>query len=184
MVQALSIKDVKMTKHHKCIFLDRDGVLNQELGYQLTKAEEFKVKAGIAAPLKQLKEAGYLLIVITNQSGIAKGDYTEAFVLACHEKIQQEIGDLLDDLYFAPGHESVSRSLMRKPDSLMFEKAMAKYGIDAAQSWMIGDKERDLIPARKLGIGTIHLTEKEISEYADFKVENLEAAASLIMNNE
>lgn len=171
-----------MSGLNKCIFLDRDGVLNEELGYQVTTAEEFKVKEGIAEPLQQLKDAGYLLIVITNQSGIVKGDYTEAFVLECYERIQQAVGGLLDDLYFAPGHESVSNSLMRKPDSLMLEKAIAKYKIDASQSWMIGDKERDLIPARKLGIGTVHLTDKVASEYADFKVHDLIEAASVVLN--
>jgi D-glycero-D-manno-heptose 1,7-bisphosphate phosphatase len=177
----VSVKDVKMGVT-KCVFLDRDGVLNEELGYQVTKPKEFKVKEGIAEPLKQLKEAGYLLIVITNQSGIAKGSYTEDFVLECHERIQQACGGVLDDLYFAPGHESVSKSLLRKPDSLMFEKAIAKYNIDPAQSWMIGDKERDLIPAKKLGIGTIHLTDKEVSEYADSKVSDLAEAAAVILN--
>lgn len=179
----VSIKVVKMSVT-KCIFLDRDGVLNEELGYQVIKAEDFKVKDGIAAPLKLLKEAGYLLIVITNQSGIAKGNYTEDFVLECHERIQEACGFLLDDLYFAPGHESVSKSLLRKPDSLMFEKAMAKYGIDPAQSWMIGDKERDLIPAKKLGIGTIHLSDKKASDYADFKFVDLAEAAAVILNDE
>lgn len=171
-----------MTKLNKCIFLDRDGVLNEELGYQVTQLQEFKVKDGITEPLSRLKKAGYLLIVITNQSGIAKGDYTDEFVLECHELIQNACGCLLDDLYFAPGHESVSKSLLRKPDSLMFEKAMAKHKIDPAQSWMIGDKERDLIPARKLGIGTLHLTSKEASEYTNFKARNLAEAASIILN--
>lgn len=168
----------------KCVFLDRDGVLNEELGYQVSQVAEFKVKEGIAEPLKQLKNAGFLLIVITNQSGIAKGSYTEDFVLECHERIQQAVGGVLDALYFAPGHESVSKSLLRKPDSLMFEKAIAKYKIDPDQSWMIGDKERDLIPAKKLGIGTIHLTDKQASEYADFKVSDLTEAAAVILNDE
>lgn len=168
----------------KCVFLDRDGVLNEELGYQVSQAAEFKVKEGIAEPLKQLKNAGFLLIVITNQSGIAKGSYTEDFVLECHERIQQAVGGVLDALYFAPGHESVSKSLLRKPDSLMFEKAIAKYKIDPDQSWMIGDKERDLIPAKKLGIGAIHLTDKQASEYADFKVSDLADAAAVILNDE
>lgn len=167
---------------NKCVFLDRDGVLNEELGYQVTKMSEFKVKPDLAKPLARLKKAGYLLIVITNQSGIAKGDYDESFVRACHEKIQEACEGMLDDLYFAPGHESVSKSLMRKPDSLMFEKALAKYKIAPSDSWMIGDKERDLIPAKKLGLGTIHLSEKEASEYADLKVSDLAVAASQILN--
>ncbi|HEY9116787.1 MAG TPA: HAD-IIIA family hydrolase, partial [Roseivirga sp.] len=168
-----------MIKLNKCIFLDRDGVLNEELGYQVTQLQDFKVKDGISKSLSRLKEAGYLLIVITNQSGIAKGDYSTEFVLECHELIQEACGNLLDDLYFAPGHESVSKSLLRKPDSLMFEKAMAKHQIDPTQSWMIGDKERDLIPAKKLGIGSIHLTNKEQSVYADFKVSDLDEAVSI-----
>lgn len=177
-----SLNDVKMTKMNKCVFLDRDGVLNEELGYQITKTDEFQVKEGIRAPLELLKAKGFLLVVITNQSGIAKGSYTEEFVQECHEKIQQVCGGLLNDLYFAPGHELVSKSLMRKPDSLMFEKAMAKHKIDPEQSWMIGDKERDLIPAKKLGIGTIHLTEKAVSEYADLHVQSLKEAALVIIN--
>ncbi len=163
-----------------CVFLDRDGVLNEELGYQVTRLEEFKVIEDIAAPLQKLKAAGYLLIVITNQSGIAKGNYDENFVLECHERIQQACDGVLDDLYFAPGHESVSKSLSRKPGSLMFERAIARHGVNVSESWMIGDKERDLIPAKKLGMQTIHLTDKQASEYADFKVGHLAEAVEVI----
>ncbi|MEC7753196.1 MAG: HAD-IIIA family hydrolase [Bacteroidota bacterium] len=168
----------------KCVFLDRDGVLNEELGFQITDLKDFRLKQGVGGFLRSLKDAGYLLIVVTNQSGIAKGSYTEAFVYECHAIVQHACGGIIDALYFAPGHESVSKSLLRKPDSLMFEKAIAKFGIDPTQSWMIGDKERDLIPAKKLGVGTIHLTDKQASEYADFKVSDLVEAAAVILNDE
>ena len=70
---------------------------------------------------------------------------------------------------------------MRKPDSLMFEKAIARFGIDPQNSWMMGDKERDLIPARKLGIKTIQITQESASAYADVKVGNFLEAVEQIL---
>lgn len=167
---------------NKCIFLDRDGVLNEELGYQITDIQEFALVEGLNDSIEKLKQAGFLLIIITNQSGIAKGSYDEAFVQQCFQVIQNEVNGQIDDMYFAPGHESVSRSLMRKPDSLMLEKAIAKYDIDPSISWMIGDKERDLIPAKKLGINTI-LVGGGSSAYADKPVKDLSEATALLMAN-
>ena len=164
-----------------CVFLDRDGVLNEEIGRHVIKPEEFKIKEGVPEGLKRLKSAGLLLVVITNQSGIARGYYDEAFVWHCYEQIQKACDSVLDGQYFAPGLDKFSRSLMRKPDSLMFEKAIARFGVDVAQSWMIGDKERDLIPARKLGICTMHLTNDEMSGFADFKVDRFEQAVDRIL---
>jgi len=171
-----------MTKLNKCVFLDRDGVLNKELGYQITKMEEFELMENLKEDLQRLKDAGFLLIIITNQSGIAKGDYTQDFVFACYDRIQADVGGIIDDIYFAPGHGRVSKSLMRKPDSLMFEKAIAKHKIDVANSVMIGDKERDLIPAKKLGMGTFLLSDGDYSDYADIQVQQLSQAVDLILN--
>ena len=162
---------------NRCVFLDRDGVLNKELGYQITDIEEFELVEGLKESIHQLKSAGFLLIIITNQSGIAKGYYDEQFVIDCFELIQNECNHQIDDMYFAPGHESVSKSLLRKPDSLMFEKAIAKYHIDPEQSWMLGDKERDLIPAKKLGIKTALIGEGS-SDYADKAFKTLSEAVN------
>lgn len=169
-----------MTEKVKCVFLDRDGVLNQELGYQITETSDFKPVEGLKEALTRLKKQGFLLIVITNQSGIAKGHYTEEFVMACHEILQQAGGHLLDDLYFAPGHETVSQSLMRKPGSLMFEKAMAKHHIDPQRSWMIGDKERDILPADRLGIRTIKLGAPSSAIRAAHQAQDLGEAVNII----
>lgn len=152
----------------KAIFLDRDGVLNEELGYQITSIDEFKIKEGVAEGLQVLKRHGYLLIVVTNQSGIAKGTYDASFVMDCHQSIQEVSEDALDDIYFAPGYDSVSKTLSRKPESLMFERAIAKHEIDPARSWMIGDRESDLIPAKKVGLSTIQVTAGESSSFADY----------------
>ncbi len=141
-----------MQMKNKAVFLDRDGVLNEERGDYTWRLEDFIVKPEVPQALALLKNAGYLLIVITNQAGIAKGLYTKEDVLACHEKLQQASGNLVDALYFAPGHPSVSESLRRKPDSLMLEKAMAKFSIDPATSWMVGDQLRDLQAAANCGV--------------------------------
>ena len=115
----------------------------------------------VKSPVPKVKEAfelfkehGYLLIVITNQSGIVKGIYKEEDVWTVHNHIQENTNYALDDIYYAPYHEKWTNSLTRKPNSLMLEKAIAKYNIDPNQSWMIGDKKRDLEPALKLGINT------------------------------
>lgn len=142
---------------NKAVFLDRDGILNEEIGDYVWTLENFKIVPGIVDVLKELKSKGYLLIVATNQAGITKGRYTRQDMQKCHELFQEQSGGLIDHFYFAANHPSFSESLLRKPDSLMWEKAIAKFNIDPAQSWMVGDKERDLIPAKKLGIKTVRV---------------------------
>ena len=137
---------------------------------------------GVVEGLSQLKRAGYLLVVVTNQSGIAQGLYTQQQMEACHQYFQAQSGNLIDHFYFSPYHPTVTASLSRKPGSLMFEKAQAKFNIDFTQSWMIGDRGRDIIPARALGIKTIQIGhEIEPENEAEFKVMNLLEAANLIL---
>jgi D-glycero-D-manno-heptose 1,7-bisphosphate phosphatase len=167
----------------KCIFLDRDGVLNQEKEYITTK-EEFIIREGVIEGLQILKKAGYLLIVVTNQAGIAKGLYQEQVVRDLHEILQNECGGVIDDLYFAKHHpDYTSNSLLRKPDSLMLEKAMAKYAIDAHSSYMVGDAERDMKAGKKAGVKTIHIAGgKEKSDLADWRFDSLLEASKFITN--
>lgn len=139
---------------NKCIFLDRDGVINVDYVDYVYDLQKFQFIEGVQEALKKFKDAGYLLILITNQSGIVKGIYKEEDVWTVYNHIQHETGEVLDDMYYAPYHEKWTNSLTRKPDSLMLEKAIAKYNIDISRSWMIGDKERDLIPGKKLGLMT------------------------------
>ncbi|MFN7601409.1 MAG: HAD hydrolase-like protein, partial [Bacteroidota bacterium] len=95
---------------------------------------------------------------------------------------QEQSGNVIDHFYFCPYHPTVTASLSRKPGSLMFEKAQAKFNIDFTQSWMIGDRGRDIIPARALGIKTIQIGhEIEPENEAEFKVMNLMEAANLIL---
>ncbi|MGK7397934.1 MAG: D-glycero-alpha-D-manno-heptose-1,7-bisphosphate 7-phosphatase [Candidatus Cyclobacteriaceae bacterium M3_2C_046] len=152
---------------NKCIFLDRDGVLNKEIGDYAYQLDHFIIEEGVPETLKSLKDAGYLLVVVTNQAGISRGLYTISQMKLCHQHLINSCRQIIDAIYFCPYHPSVTASLCRKPDSLMFEKAIARFNIDVAQSWMIGDSDRDMIPARKLGIKTIQvgLPNQSLADY-------------------
>jgi D-glycero-D-manno-heptose 1,7-bisphosphate phosphatase len=168
---------------NKCIFLDRDGVLNQEIGGYVFKAQDLSFTKNMAEALKILKSAGFLLIVVTNQAGIAKGLYSREDVRHIHNLIQEECGHLIDDLYFSPHHPDYSsQTLLRKPSSLMIEKAMAKYQIDPNQSWMIGDRPRDIESGQKAGLRTIFISEDCLDKFATFSSNNLLDAAHYVIS--
>ncbi|CAG4988236.1 D-glycero-alpha-D-manno-heptose-1,7-bisphosphate 7-phosphatase [Dyadobacter sp. CECT 9275] len=167
---------------NKCVFLDRDGVLNEDLGDYLYKLDQLVIPSGVPEALRMLKNEGFLLIVITNQAGIAKGLYGPAEVYAIHEYMQRVSGNALDDIYFSPHHPLFSgMSLSRKPDSLLIEKAIAKYNIDPAQSWMIGDRDRDMQAGKKMGLSTIHILSGAERLAGDYAAENLWSAVSIIL---
>jgi len=163
----------------KCVFLDRDGVLNKDYVDYVYSLEKLEILPGTKEAISALKRAGYLVIVITNQSGIAKGIYKREDMQVVHDEMQRYYENQIDAFYYAPWHPSVSESLTRKPDSLMFEKAIAKYGINPELSWMVGDKERDLIPAKRLSIKTIQV-DNDDSRMADYRVASLPDALEVI----
>ncbi|WP_439879898.1 D-glycero-alpha-D-manno-heptose-1,7-bisphosphate 7-phosphatase [Pontibacter sp. MBLB2868] len=170
-------------QQHKCIFLDRDGVLNRERGEYTYKPDEFDVLPGVPEALKLLKKNGYLLIVVTNQAGIAKKLYYKEDVLACHNKLQTSCNNIIDAIYFAPGHPVSSESLSRKPDSLMLERAIAKFHIDPSESWMIGDSERDIQAAAKVGVRSVLVGDKYGPNAHVYQAKDLWEAAQLILNS-
>ncbi len=166
----------------RCVFLDRDGVLNKDNPNYTYTIETFEVLPGVVEALAMLKKAGYLLVVVTNQSGIDKGIYTIDQMKECHAYFQQVSDGAIDHFYYSPYHRTIHESLLTKPRSLMFEKAIARFGIDTDQSWMVGDRGRDLIPARALGIRTIQIGDEVEEEHrGDYKVNSLMEAARLIL---
>jgi D-glycero-D-manno-heptose 1,7-bisphosphate phosphatase len=169
---------------NKCVFLDRDGVINVDHVDYTYRLDHFFIIDGVADALRKFKDAGYLLVIITNQSGISKGIYTYADVVRCHHYLQEQCNYPIDGFYHSPYHEKYTNSLSRKPGSLMFEKAIAKFGIDISQSWMIGDKERDLIPARKLGLKTILISDKEEGVKCEARVADLSEAMKRVLSYE
>ncbi len=148
----------------------------------LTFLQNLRLSQAFRRPLYQLKEVGYKLVVVTNQSGIAKGIYSADQMRICHIYLQNECDHVIDHFYFCPYHISKTNSLARKPGTLMFEKAIAKFNIDIKKSWMIGDRGRDIIPARQLGIKTIQIGDEiEKKDRADYEVATLLEAARMIL---
>lgn len=171
-----------MEKQRPCIFLDRDGVLNEDRPQYSYRLDHFKILPGVPEALVKLKSAGFLLVVVTNQSGIAQGIYTESDMEICHSYFQGQCRNAIDHFYFSPYHPKVTASLSRKPGTLMFEKAIARFSIDAHASWMVGDRGRDLIPAKQLGIKTIQVgDEVEPDNRGDYIVNNLVEAVEVIL---
>lgn len=169
---------------NKCVFLDRDGVLNvDDPGYTFLTSK-FHVMPGVADALYNLKVAGFTLIVATNQSGISKGLYTQRQMELCHIYLQDACDHVIDHFYFCPYHRDVTNSLARKPGSLMFEKGLSRFDGDPSQSWMIGDRGRDLIPAKALGMRTIQIgDEVEPENRGDYRVANLQEASMIILDS-
>jgi D-glycero-D-manno-heptose 1,7-bisphosphate phosphatase len=166
-----------------CIFLDRDGVLNYDRGDYSWLPEHFKLIPESIQALKKLKKAGFPMVVITNQAGISRGFYSVDEMNACHEILQDACDGAIDAFYYSPYHPSKTVSLSRKPGSLMFERAIAYFNCDPSVSWMIGDKERDLEPAKKCGLKTILVGEEESGIY-DFKAIDLFQATGIILGTQ
>ena len=148
----------------KVIFLDHDGVINQEVGY-LHKSKNFKFIDGIFEACKYFQSLGFKVIVVTNQSGIARGYYqeTDFHILTKWMLVQfynQDI-DILD-VFFCP-HGPNSTCKCRKPKPGMLLEARDKYGINMAKSWMIGDKETDIDAANAAGVSNTILVKSEYS---------------------
>jgi D-glycero-D-manno-heptose 1,7-bisphosphate phosphatase len=164
---------------NKAVFLDRDGVLNEEIGTYVWEPEKFIICDGVPESLARLKAAGYLLIVVTNQAGIAKKLYTAAEVQACHAKLQNACGGIIDALYFSDAHPSVSESILRKPASGMLEKAVARFNLDVAQCWIVGDRLRDIKAGASIGVRGILVGEEETGFTPH--VADLRAATAIIL---
>lgn len=153
----------------KAVFLDRDGVINRELGDYVCRFEDFDILQHNFKPLKELQERGYLIIVITNQGGLAKGWYSTETLDQMHDKLRKtyaENGIDLKEIYYCRHHpEYNGKCLCRKPGSLMLEKAAARFGIDVSKSYFIGDRERDVIAGEAAGVtGILIDSDQPISE--------------------
>jgi D-glycero-D-manno-heptose 1,7-bisphosphate phosphatase len=136
-------------------FLDRDGVVNVEVGY-LDDPGRVRLQWGSAVAVRALNAAGWLVVVVTNQSGVSRGYYTLETVEAIHREVQrrlQAVGARVDAIYFCP-HQPDDRCRCRKPEPLMLLEAAERLGTDLARSWMIGDKASDVEAGRRAGCRT------------------------------
>ncbi len=138
----------------KALFLDRDGIINVDHGY-VYKIEDFEFSDGIFDLVKLFTDAGYLIFVVTNQSGIGRGYYSEEDFITLSDWMiaefkKQELK--IEKVYYCP-HSPKDKCHCRKPQTGMIEQALADYSIDLAHSYIIGDKQSDIDLAINAGLG-------------------------------
>ncbi len=133
------------------IFLDRDGTLNKDTGY-VRSPEEVELLPGVGSALARLKRAGARLVVVTNQSGVARGIFTMADVERVHAKLQallQAEGVVVDAIYFCPHHPD-DGCACRKPNTAMVDRAVRELGLDLSRAYVVGDQKRDIELAQRV----------------------------------
>ncbi|HVW95138.1 MAG TPA: HAD family hydrolase [Mucilaginibacter sp.] len=160
-----------MPQKNKAVFLDRDGVLNQEMGDYVRRVEDFHILNNFEA-LKVLKDKGYLLIVATNQGGLAKGWYTEDELSRMHDKLKkayQGHGIEFTDFFYCPHHPDFTGDCdCRKPKPGLLLRGIDKYNIDPAKSYFIGDRERDVEAGTAAGVkGILIDSDQPLSQILD-----------------
>lgn len=140
----------------KALFLDRDGIVNKELGNYVTNPLEFELNKGIGELIHIANTLHIQVIIITNQGGIAKGLYSNQTLDEIHLKMKNLLKSFdaeINDLYYCPHHPEINgKCLCRKPESLLFQKALSKHQLIAKNCLMIGDRDRDLEAAIKVDI--------------------------------
>ncbi len=148
---------------HKAVFLDRDGTLSVEVGY-IDNVKDFKLYSETPDALKRLAEAGYKLVVLTNQSGVARGYFPESRVVEINEFMTRRLesfGISLDGIYYCPFYkdgkieEYAKEDPCRKPDTGMIMRAVDEIGINLASSMIVGDSTADINCGKNAGIRSV-----------------------------
>lgn len=164
----------------RAAFLDRDGTICEDANY-LSRPEDLKIFPFAAMAVNLLRENGFLIILITNQSGIARGFFSENDLREIHEKLVSEFAEQnarLDAIYFCP-HSAENNCHCRKPQIGMIEQAAKDFSIDLENSWIIGDKAIDVETGCSANIKTALV----LTGYGAREVEILKEKADLISPN-
>tara|TARA_B110000116_G_scaffold270167_1_gene287615 strand:+ start:993 stop:1493 length:501 start_codon:yes stop_codon:yes gene_type:complete len=143
----------------KAVFLDRDGVINENRIDYVKNTNELKIFDFVGSAITELKSMGFLVVVVTNQSAINRGLTTEKLVNEIHDEIQKYLKNyetVIDGFYFCP-HKPNEKCNCRKPKPGLLEKAILEIGIEPNKSWMIGDNDSDITAGIEVGCQTIKL---------------------------
>lgn len=148
---------------NRAVFLDRDGTVNEEVGY-LRSLDLLKLIPGAAAAIGRLNRAGYKVVLVTNQSGVARGYFSESLVDAAHDLLAGMLkneGAFFDSVYYCPHHPTAGNSKhtvlcdCRKPATGLIDRAVKDLDIDRARSFVIGDKWSDVELGHRAGVRSI-----------------------------
>ncbi len=152
--------EADMDKKQGAVFLDRDGTLNEEVNY-LSRMDQLRLFPQTVEAVRLINAAGMKAVVVTNQSGIARGYFTEDFVCRVHDRINELLavgGARIDGFYVCPHHPVYGNGIYkqecscRKPKPGMLLRAAAEFNIDLSRSYMIGDMLKDIETGKKLGV--------------------------------
>lgn len=140
----------------EAVFLDRDGTINEEVGY-VTDISRFRFMPGVFEAISSLNRAGYLVVIVTNQSAVGRGFMSEDTLRQIHKWMVTQIeshGGKVDAVYYCP-HTPQDKCNCRKPNPGLMEKAQRDFNIDLTKSFIIGDKESDIVLGRAIGCRTV-----------------------------
>jgi len=173
----------------KAVFLDRDGTIAKDVHY-CRRVEDFEILPTVPEAIKLLNENGFKVIVVTNQSGIARGYFTEETLSKIHQKMINELskhGAHIDAIYYCPHHPDDGCDC-RKPKTALFHKAAKEHNIDFSASYVVGDRQMDIDAGRALGCRTILVNtgpedKGEIIDPPDYTADNLLQAAKWIIED-
>jgi D-glycero-D-manno-heptose 1,7-bisphosphate phosphatase len=181
-------KKTKKQDLAQAVFLDRDGVINRALErdckpYPPRNLDEFEILPEVPAACAKLKQAGFLLVVVTNQPDVGRGTLKQEIVEAIHAGMCQQLPIDRVEVCYHPG-QGASDCDCRKPKPGMLLRATKELGIDLAQSWMVGDRWRDIDCGHAAGCHTIFIERgyaEALREKPDFSAGNLAEAADIIL---
>lgn len=182
------VESKNLSKKQKAIFLDRDGVVNKYVGF-LKNIDDFELVPGIADIIKKINDLGYLVIIVSNQPVVARGEMTFEQLEMVHNKMETLLGEngaYVDGIYYCPHHpdkgfdgeipELKFDCNCRKPKPGMLLKAAQDYNIDLSESWMIGDSKNDILAGKNAGCSTAFLC----NQYSkSFSFENFDQDISI-----
>lgn len=158
----------------QAVFFDRDGTLSEEVGY-VNHLSRFRMMPHTAAAIRKLNQAGWRVIVVTNQAGVARGYFEEALIGQVHARLRADLareGAYLDDIYYCPHHPTVGpapyrqQCTCRKPQPGMLQQAAEKFKLDLTRCFVVGDRYSDVDMAHRVGAqGILVLTGYGLGEY-------------------
>ncbi len=149
--------------NHKAVFLDRDGTINEEVGY-VNHLDRFRLLPRVGEAIRLLNQNGIKVIVVTNQAGVARGYFPESFLHRVHRRMEEELkekGAYLDGIYYCPHHPEAGeppyrqKCRCRKPETGLIERAVKDFGIDCNKSYVVGDRGADVEFGRRIGAKSI-----------------------------
>lgn len=180
---------IRKTKHHRAIFLDRDGTINKDIEY-LHEPDKFEFLPNAVSGLRKMQDMGFKLAVVTTQAGIGLGYFTKEDFYKVNRQMFKLLSSseiVLDKIYFCP-HSKGDKCKCRKPESGLFQRAKEDLNIDLEKSYMIGDKSSDIEAGKRIGCKTILIKhdnpDSEFDVQPDYVAEDLLDAAEYIFKEE